>query len=648
VTDTGKISEAIGRKIMMLRRRKGLTLSELARSAGVSKSTLSEIESGNVNPTINTLWAIARALGVSFGELVEPLQEICTEDVCVQLLKRELNVELYLMHIRRKVTYVSSPHPEGARERIIVLRGRLLCGPLDEPRLVEVGSSTMFSADRTHIYATFDEDCTCLVLITYSHTFARPNTVITLETLDHEAITSKLEETAAQVQLGLPSYHIVIIGPEEQVKRAANDYMRNRYRPMVKIVSIERDSHTCSIFLFHRDPFKDLSWVKSDLAEVSECMRKCVSLLKDVAYSTVNRDSLVKLAERNDSALGLLASEYLAFLGEPVVPAYVKKMYEYLINIVDNNLTIKSSSSFETYIDARLYTLFEPLHPGYVRQMIPVAYHIARLLRSSKMLNVLDIGCGPCHHVKLMLELLPHEHVRKLNIVCIDKASSLVNYAKMIMKEYDNVNIICDDFLRYECSYKFDIILCVGASHHIDTWKFLARCSKLISEDGVLIIADEFIPAFNDWRSRMRAAILHHLAYVVDSLVELSTEDLSEVEKKLVTLVKTCCIDTLHEILSNNFEKGLSHFLKHYRELEEIIPKISLRKLTNLAVSFYLFSYLELTALRLGLAYVEERKTTLHNFIRLAEKAGFKLVETCRVYPTYGHGGTHVIVLRRE
>ena len=48
-----------------------LSLSGLAREMGVSKATLSGIESGRSNPTVETLAGLAHALGVSIGELLQ-------------------------------------------------------------------------------------------------------------------------------------------------------------------------------------------------------------------------------------------------------------------------------------------------------------------------------------------------------------------------------------------------------------------------------------------------------------------------------------------------------------------------------------------------------------------------------------------------
>ena len=54
------------------RERVGISIAELARRAGLAKSTLSQLEAGTGNPSIETLWSLGVALDVPFSRLVEP------------------------------------------------------------------------------------------------------------------------------------------------------------------------------------------------------------------------------------------------------------------------------------------------------------------------------------------------------------------------------------------------------------------------------------------------------------------------------------------------------------------------------------------------------------------------------------------------
>ena len=55
----------LGKRIIDLRERKGLTTNKLATTAGISQSYLRDIELGNKNPTVEMLSYICEALDVS-------------------------------------------------------------------------------------------------------------------------------------------------------------------------------------------------------------------------------------------------------------------------------------------------------------------------------------------------------------------------------------------------------------------------------------------------------------------------------------------------------------------------------------------------------------------------------------------------------
>lgn len=62
----------IARSLVRERQRTGLSLAEIARRAGIAKSTLSQLEAGNGNPSLETLWSLCVALDIPFARLLEP------------------------------------------------------------------------------------------------------------------------------------------------------------------------------------------------------------------------------------------------------------------------------------------------------------------------------------------------------------------------------------------------------------------------------------------------------------------------------------------------------------------------------------------------------------------------------------------------
>lgn len=60
---------ALGKAVRQLREKRGVTQERLAQDAGVTTGTVSLVERGRSNPAWGTVKVIAKALGVSMGEL---------------------------------------------------------------------------------------------------------------------------------------------------------------------------------------------------------------------------------------------------------------------------------------------------------------------------------------------------------------------------------------------------------------------------------------------------------------------------------------------------------------------------------------------------------------------------------------------------
>lgn len=61
---------ACGQKLRQIRESKGITQEDLAYNAGISYTTVSNLENGHLNPTLASLYAIAEALKIPVQELV--------------------------------------------------------------------------------------------------------------------------------------------------------------------------------------------------------------------------------------------------------------------------------------------------------------------------------------------------------------------------------------------------------------------------------------------------------------------------------------------------------------------------------------------------------------------------------------------------
>ena len=61
----------VGARLRQVRTKRGVTLTELATATGISKSTLSRLESGQRKPSLELLLPIAHAHGIALDELVD-------------------------------------------------------------------------------------------------------------------------------------------------------------------------------------------------------------------------------------------------------------------------------------------------------------------------------------------------------------------------------------------------------------------------------------------------------------------------------------------------------------------------------------------------------------------------------------------------
>ena len=162
---------ALGPTLQAHRKRRRLTLDDVAEMSGVSRSMLSQIERGEANPTFATLWNLTRSLGLDIAELTGGAgassrrgieissagftPEIRTDDGgCVlRILSPPTSagdVEWYLLTLPSGGSLRSEPHALGAREHLTALLGALEVTSGDEMARLEPGATGRYAADVPH------------------------------------------------------------------------------------------------------------------------------------------------------------------------------------------------------------------------------------------------------------------------------------------------------------------------------------------------------------------------------------------------------------------------------------------------------------------------------------------------------------------
>ncbi|MBT5758014.1 MAG: helix-turn-helix transcriptional regulator [Candidatus Marinimicrobia bacterium] len=64
-------SQKLGENLKRIRTQKGISQGDIARALGIDKGFISNIENGKTNPTLATISKLAKAVGVSVGELLK-------------------------------------------------------------------------------------------------------------------------------------------------------------------------------------------------------------------------------------------------------------------------------------------------------------------------------------------------------------------------------------------------------------------------------------------------------------------------------------------------------------------------------------------------------------------------------------------------
>ena len=227
----------------------------------------------------------------------------------------------------------------------------------------------------------------------------------------------------------------------------------------------------------------------------------------------------------------------------------------------------------------------------------------------------LDVGTGPGHHLLLLLELLPH-----LEPVAVEPSpASRQALAQLI----PGVEVLPEDFTLLDPEETFPLIVCVGASHHMSTWRFLEKAYRLLRPGGLLAVADEFLRPFTTREERARNLVLHHTAYLLPFPLE-----------------ETEALWALRLLALQGESRGL-----------RALAEEALQDLETRSDAFATFARLELQALLAGLDYEVETKTYPRRFLELTFAVGFELEHHHRLFATHGRGswdgGTHLFLLRR-
>lgn len=165
--DIGKI---IGLNLNKLRMERNLSLGQLAESSHISKVMLSQIEKGDTNPTINTIWKIANGLRVPYTVLLEQpehgISVISKGDALKQTNEGEhyriycyyentpqRDFEMFQIELDPGCETAPVTHSAKSYEYVMVLEGELLVTVGEDRYSLRRDDAVSFASDVPHTYA---------------------------------------------------------------------------------------------------------------------------------------------------------------------------------------------------------------------------------------------------------------------------------------------------------------------------------------------------------------------------------------------------------------------------------------------------------------------------------------------------------------
>ena len=175
------LSTHLAQNLESLRHARKMTQAQLAKIAGLPRSTITHMESGDGNPSIQSLAKVSAALQVSIDNLLVAPRPVCAlikaEDVHVEdrggaLLYKLLPDQIPGMEIDRLEIppgrkLAGKPHLESTKEYLTCLHGTVVVSVAGERFEVDKGDILSFPGHRPHSYSNAGRDTAiCVSVVT--------------------------------------------------------------------------------------------------------------------------------------------------------------------------------------------------------------------------------------------------------------------------------------------------------------------------------------------------------------------------------------------------------------------------------------------------------------------------------------------------
>lgn len=181
------LSAIIGANLADIRKKRGLSLDKIAELSGVSKAMVGQIERGESNPTVATLWKIALGLRISFSQLISEKRAQVEVVRCADIhpvvddaagvtiypvfpFEQDRHFEIFLCTLDPSASHASDPHAVRSEEYVLLIEGYLEVTIGATAYRLGPGDAIRCHADKPHFYRNLaDKPVRFLNIIYYAN-----------------------------------------------------------------------------------------------------------------------------------------------------------------------------------------------------------------------------------------------------------------------------------------------------------------------------------------------------------------------------------------------------------------------------------------------------------------------------------------------
>jgi len=160
------IGALFAHNLKLIRQHRKISQTRLSTMTGISKSTLSHLESGSANPSISLVRKITESLGVSFEELISrpavdvqkvsgremPFSESKSGSMIRVLPDPFPEVDFYFLELNAQGNWIGTPQSHRAPRILFCTQGEIELHILGETHRIKEKESILFPGEEPHSF----------------------------------------------------------------------------------------------------------------------------------------------------------------------------------------------------------------------------------------------------------------------------------------------------------------------------------------------------------------------------------------------------------------------------------------------------------------------------------------------------------------